>query len=221
VVAERAHAATATRTSLSSSTSSTLLGQFVTLTAKVQTASGASVTSGNVRFYNGSTLLAEVAVTHTGHATSYSNALFTGSYDITAKYTTNAQYSTSKSKGVSLSVNMPRLKAIGSGGLQYAVVQAGSGGSAQTGHTLTVDYIGYLTDGTVIGSSTQDGQAFQFLLGNPDIIAGWNRGVVGMKIGETRVLEIPPALAYGNNPPPGVPKNAMLIYVIDLLSIDS
>jgi FKBP-type peptidyl-prolyl cis-trans isomerase len=220
--------AAATRVALSSSTGATELGQFVELTAKVKEASnGSAVSGGTVKFFDGSTLIAKTTVGRNGHATTYSNALFTGSYELTAKYIGDSDFAASKSKSVGLTVSMPQLKKI-SGKLKYAIVTPGSGGTATTGETLTCDYIGYLTNGTVIGSSTEDGQALQFFLGNAppgtqQILPGWEEGIPGMKIQETRILQIPGSLAYGNNPPPdsGIPDDATIIYVIELLSIDS
>lgn len=98
----------------------------------------------------------------------------------------------------------------------------GTGATANTGNTLTVAYGGWLYDTTKPdgkGASFDSSSAFQFQLGG-NVIAGWNQGVPGMKIGGTRRLLIPPALAYGStSPSPSIPPNASLVFDITLKSI--
>jgi FKBP-type peptidyl-prolyl cis-trans isomerase FkpA len=98
----------------------------------------------------------------------------------------------------------------------------GTGTIVATGNTVTVGYTGWLydtskTDGK--GSSFDSSTSFQFVLGG-NVIAGWNRGVPGMKIGGQRRLIIPPELAYGNtSPSAAIPVNATLVFDITLKSI--
>src|SRR4051794_20718641 len=76
----------------------------------------------------------------------------------------------------------------------------GTGATAATGNTLTVAYGGWLYDTSKPdgkGSSFDSSSSFQFTLGG-NVIAGWNQGVPGMKVGGTRRLLIPSALAYGS-----------------------
>ena len=78
--------------------------------------------------------------------------------------------------------------------------------------------------GKEFDASWQDrpGQPFQFQLGSGNVIPGWDQGVAGMKVGGRRELIIPPDLAYGaQGQPPDIRPNATLIFVIDLVSIDS
>jgi FKBP-type peptidyl-prolyl cis-trans isomerase FkpA len=100
---------------------------------------------------------------------------------------------------------------------------AGNGATAATGNTVTVAYTGWLYDtGKPDGKGTQfqTNPSFQFQLGG-NVIAGWNQGVPGMRIGGQRRLIIPPALAYGaNSPDPTtIPQNATLVFEITLKSI--
>lgn len=105
-------------------------------------------------------------------------------------------------------------------GLQYKDVTVGSGAEAQAGNTVSVHYTGWLTDGTKFDSSLDRGQPFSFSLGSGGVIAGWDEGVAGMKIGGKRILVIPADLGYGASGAGGViPPNATLIFEVELLDV--
>ena len=107
-----------------------------------------------------------------------------------------------------------------SAGLQIKDIKVGIGAAAKAGDTITVDYTGWLTDGTKFDSSIDRNQPFKFVLGNGEVIEGWDKGVAGMKVGGTRQLIIPPALAYGEQGVTGaIPVNATLKFEIKLLAI--
>jgi FKBP-type peptidyl-prolyl cis-trans isomerase FkpA len=104
-------------------------------------------------------------------------------------------------------------------GLQYEDITVGSGGApAQGGHTVTVHYTGWLTDGTKFDSSKDRNDPFQFTLGAREVIAGWDEGVQGMQVGGVRKLTIPPSLGYGARGAGRViPPNATLVFEVELL----
>ncbi len=83
-------------------------------------------------------------------------------------------------------------------GLQIQDIEVGTGAEAKAGDTVTVDYEGTLPNGSKFDSSFDRGTPFSFTIGAGKVIKGWDEGVAGMKIGGTRKLVIPPALAYGN-----------------------
>ena len=95
----------------------------------------------------------------------------------------------------------------------------GTGATAVSGDTVTVNYIGTLTDGTKFDSSYDRGQPYTFRLGFSQVIAGFDQGVIGMKVGGKRRLTIPPSLAYGSQGNGSIPPNATLKFDIDLVSI--
>jgi FKBP-type peptidyl-prolyl cis-trans isomerase FkpA len=95
----------------------------------------------------------------------------------------------------------------------------GTGDTAQSGDTVSVNYTGWLTDGTQFDSSYDRGQPFTFQLGVGAVIAGWDQGVVGMKVGGKRRLTIPPDLAYGTGGRGSIPPNATLIFEVELVEI--
>jgi FKBP-type peptidyl-prolyl cis-trans isomerase len=105
-------------------------------------------------------------------------------------------------------------------GLQYWDIKVGTGRTADRGNTVKVHYTGWLTNGKKFDSSV-GGQPFQFRIGAHQVIAGWEKGVAGMKVGGKRQLRIPPDLAYGKEGYPGaIPPNATLIFDIELLRVE-
>ena len=106
------------------------------------------------------------------------------------------------------------------GGLGYAILRPGSGEEAKEG-PVQVHYTGWLTNGTKFDSSVDRGTPFRFNLGGGQVIQGWDRGVKGMKVGEKRLLILPPALAYGEAGTPGgpIPANASLVFEVELLKV--
>jgi len=103
---------------------------------------------------------------------------------------------------------------------QIETITEGSGRIAAKGDRVHVDYTGTLEDGTVFDSSIPRGEAFEFKLGGGQVIAGWEIGVMGMKIGETRKLTIPHTQAYGEDGYPGlIPPRATLIFTVKLVEI--
>ena len=112
-------------------------------------------------------------------------------------------------------------------GLQYEDTVVGSGATAQAGQRVQVHYTGWLHDpaadngrGRKFDSSKDRGSPFAFPLGAGHVIRGWDEGVQRMKVGGTRVLQIPADLGYGARGAGGViPPNATLVFEVDLLSV--
>ncbi len=95
----------------------------------------------------------------------------------------------------------------------------GSGAAAATGDTVTVNYVGTLTSGTKFDSSYDRNRPFTFRLGAGQVIAGWDQGVVGMRVGGKRRLTIPPGLGYRDRAVGPIPANSTLVFEIELLSV--
>jgi FKBP-type peptidyl-prolyl cis-trans isomerase len=95
----------------------------------------------------------------------------------------------------------------------------GTGATAVNGDTLTVNYIGTLLNGTKFDSTYDRQQPFTFQLGVGQVIAGWDQGIPGMKVGGKRRLTIPPSLGYGNQTVGSIPPNSTLVFDIELMSI--
>lgn len=99
-------------------------------------------------------------------------------------------------------------------------ITSGSGATPKAGDTVTVHYTGWLTDGTKFDSSVDRDEPFVFVLGQGQVIRGWDEGVATMKIGDKTRFTIPPDKAYGREGYPGaIPPNATLLFEVELLSI--
>jgi len=96
--------------------------------------------------------------------------------------------------------------------------QAGTGATASAGDTISVNYTGKLDDGTVFDTSIGK-QPFTFTLGAGQVIAGWDQGLVGMRVGGKRMLVIPASLAYGSQQVGPIPPNSTLTFEVELLGI--
>jgi FKBP-type peptidyl-prolyl cis-trans isomerase FkpA len=105
-------------------------------------------------------------------------------------------------------------------GLQYDDLLVGQGAVARAGDFVTVHYTGWLTNGSKFDSSKDRNDPFEFPLGQRHVIAGWDEGVQGMKVGGTRKLTIPSQLGYGARGAGGViPPNATLVFEVELLGV--
>ena len=104
--------------------------------------------------------------------------------------------------------------------LQIETLTAGDGITAEAGKRVSVHYEGRLADGNVFDASRPRGQPFAFTIGAGQVIRGWEEGVDGMQVGESRRLTIPPELGYGAEGAGDViPPNATLVFEIELLSV--
>jgi FKBP-type peptidyl-prolyl cis-trans isomerase len=106
-------------------------------------------------------------------------------------------------------------------GLRYQDLEVGKGVEAYPGAWVEVHYVGYLPNGDEFDSTLARRRPFGFQLGVGKVIAGWDEGVVGMRVGGRRKLIIPPHLAYGERGVPGViPPNSELTFEVLLLKVN-
>lgn len=101
--------------------------------------------------------------------------------------------------------------------VQDAVV--GTGVVAENGKKITVNYTGYLSDGTKFDSSLDRGVPFEFTLGVGQVIKGWEVGIQGMKVGGKRTIIVPPEFGYGDREIGSIPANSTLIFDVELLKV--
>lgn len=90
----------------------------------------------------------------------------------------------------------------------------GTGATVVTGDTVTVTYVGTLTNGTQFDAGT-----FSFRVGSGTVIRGWDQGLPGMRVGGKRRLTVPPNLGYGSQANGAIPGNSTLLFEIVLLAI--
>ena len=164
------------------------------------------------------TLTAALAVAAAGCGSSNDNSSSTSSSASTEASTTQAAPSTAKPRP------KPKVKVPGGKPPKKLVVKdliPGTGPAAKVGDPITVNYIGVnFQGGKMFDNSYDRGQPFPFQLGGGQVIPGWDRGLVGMKVGGRRQLTIPPSLASGpQGQPPTIKPNETLVFVVDLLSI--
>lgn len=98
-------------------------------------------------------------------------------------------------------------------------IVVGTGAQAVAGSLVTVHYTGTLENGQKFDSSVDRGVPFQFVLGTGQVIAGWDQGVAGMRVGGKRMLTIPPELGYGSSQVASIPPNSTLIFEVELLGV--
>lgn len=113
-----------------------------------------------------------------------------------------------------LGVNIPASTKTAAG-LYYRDIAAGSGATVVSGQNLVVRYTGWLINGTQFDANQA---GFAFKIGTGAVITGWDQGIVGMKVGGTRQLIIPPALAYGATANGSIPGYSILVFNVTVIS---
>ncbi|MCU1729551.1 FKBP-type peptidyl-prolyl cis-trans isomerase [Pseudomonas sp. 7P_10.2_Bac1] len=104
--------------------------------------------------------------------------------------------------------------------LQITDLVVGEGKAAVKGALITTQYTGWLTDGTVFDSSFERGKPFQCVIGTGRVIKGWDQGLIGMKVGGKRKLQVPAHLAYGERSMGAhIKPNSDLTFEIELLEV--
>ena len=103
-------------------------------------------------------------------------------------------------------------------------LQKGDGAEAETNKNIAVVYKGWLTNGKLFDQSQIDKvsgkiQAFQFVLGGGSVIQGWDEGLVGMKVGGTRRLVVPPKVGYGSQGHDPIPPNSVMVFDVQLIQV--
>lgn len=104
-------------------------------------------------------------------------------------------------------------------GLYYIENEKGNGIKAEPGKTVTVHYDGYLLDGTKFDSSRDKGQTFEFVLGQGQVIPGWDQAIEYMNIGTKATFIIPSRLAYGTRGSGRIPPNSPLRFEVELIDV--
>lgn len=123
-------------------------------------------------------------------------------------------------RGTSKPVTQLPSNPINMSNLKIEDIIIGNGDEAATGDKILVNYRGTLVDGKEFDSSYKRNQPFEFTLGAGQVIAGWDQGFTGMKVGGKRKLTIPPELAYGSRGAGAdIPPNSTLVFEVELLKV--
>ncbi len=105
-------------------------------------------------------------------------------------------------------------------GIRYIVLREGSGAVAKAGDRVLVLYVGRLLNGTVFDQATEKDKAFKLRIGRGEVIRAWDQILQQMKVGEKRLVVVPPELAYGTRgQPPKIGRNATLVFEMELIEL--
>jgi peptidylprolyl isomerase len=115
-------------------------------------------------------------------------------------------------------VDQTKLKTSESG-LMYVIIDEGEGDITTDGNVVTVHYTGFLEDGTKFDSSVERDEPFSFVVGNKQVIAGWDEGIRLLKKGGKARFVIPPSLGYGDITAGKIPPNSTLLFDVELLDV--
>jgi peptidylprolyl isomerase len=104
-------------------------------------------------------------------------------------------------------------------GLMYVIIEEGEGDFATDGNVVKVHYSGYLEDSTKFDSSVERDEPFSFVIGNKQVLAGWDEGIKLLKTGGKARFVIPPSLGYGDITAGKIPPNSTLVFDVELLEV--
>ena len=228
VAAQGVHKA-ATHTSLAIAAGT--LGQPITFRVTVSASAAAGAPTGTVNLIDHGKVVGALTLSPStnGGASSVATATFTpraggasyyfGKHAITAAFVPGAGFAKSTATR-SFAVSQPAYTTLADG-TQVATVAQGSGPQIQSGQTAKVLYTGYLQkNGHIFDDSANDGGTpLGFAVGAGQVIPGFDAGVAGMQVGETRIILIPPADGYGPTATGPIPANSTLVFVVTLESI--
>ena len=103
--------------------------------------------------------------------------------------------------------------------LRIEDIQVGEGKAAVKGALITTQYRGFLEDGSSFDSSYERGKPFQCVIGTGRVIKGWDQGLMGMRVGGKRKLQVPAHLGYGERSVGAIPPGSDLTFEIELLEV--
>ncbi len=116
-----------------------------------------------------------------------------------------------------LHVDISTMTRVGDG-VYVRDLTVGDGADVVENKVISVRYQGWLTDGTRFDHNLAPRAVFQLVLGQRRVIAGWEQGLVGMKVGGKRLLVIPPSLGYGNQANGPIPANSVLVFEVEVVA---
>ncbi|GAB4288249.1 MAG: hypothetical protein Kow0068_14030 [Marinilabiliales bacterium] len=106
-----------------------------------------------------------------------------------------------------------------SSGLKYKINEKGRGVKAENGDKVTVHYVGKFTNGNIFDSSVERKQPFSFILGQGQVIKGWDEGIAYLHQGDKATFVIPPELGYGDKAKGNIPANSTLVFDVEILNV--
>ncbi len=104
-------------------------------------------------------------------------------------------------------------------GVKYETLKPATGDELKPGRVAVFNYVGTLENGTIFDSSKERGQPLKVAIGTGQLIKGWEEGLPGMRVGETRKLWVPAKMGYGDVDKPKIPARSNLIFEVELLQV--
>ncbi len=209
------------------------LGQPITFHVTVRGPAAAGAPQGKVNLSTQGQLVQTINLTPRmirGHY-AYSQATYTftpqpgggsvyfGSHSITAQYVSSNGLPQSTDNST-FNIRQPLYRRL-PGGVKIATITQGAGSTIHSGQTASVLYTGYLAStGQIFDASLLHGTTpFSFKLGSGQVVPGFEAGTNGMKVGESRIVQIPPSQGYGSTANGSIPANSTLIFIVTLKAI--
>ncbi len=224
------HAATTTKLTATAGT----LGQPITFTATVRAPARAGSPAGTVNIIDHGMVIQTLTLTPSASSGRYAfseamgtlpaqpggGAYFFGTHAVSAEFVPGGTSFKSSTGKASFTVSQPTFTML-SNGVEYETIAQGTGPGIQDGQTANMLYTGYLaSNGAVFDDSVAHGGApFSFTVGAGQVIPGFDIATAGMKVGESRIVMIPPSEGYGDLANGAIPANSTLIFVLTLQSI--
>ncbi|MFM7129646.1 MAG: FKBP-type peptidyl-prolyl cis-trans isomerase [bacterium] len=210
------------------------LGQPITFDVTVKGPASAGIAGGTVNLLSNGQLVQAIKLSSNGGRGAQAvgrgsftykpvpggGAVFFGSHPVTAQFV-NASGQVISSDSTTFNIREPRYRTLNTG-VKYATIAKGSGPAAVAGQTASVLYTGFLaSSGQIFDASLAHGTApLSFKLGAGQLVPGFEAGVNGMRVGESRIVVIPPSQGYGSTPIGSIPANSTLIFVITLTGVN-
>jgi hypothetical protein len=210
------------------------LGQPITFSVTVRAAAAAGSPAGTVELLDHGAVIRTLTLSPEPTTTAryaFSGASYTltqlpgasayyfGKHPVSALFIPSGAFSKSTGRATFI-VRGPTYTSL-AGGVEIATITPGTGPGIQSGQTASVLYTGYLArNGHIFDDSIDHGGTpIRFALGAGLVISGFDEGTVGMQVGETRIIRIPPAEGYGRSASGPIPGNSTLIFVVTLEAI--
>jgi len=209
------------------------LGQPITFHVTVKGPASAGISQGTVNLLSNGQLFQTIKLTSKGGRGpttvgegNYTfipqpggGAVYFGSHSITAQFV-NSSGQTVSSSSTTFNIREPRYRNLANG-VKYSTITKGTGPSVSSGQTASVLYTGYLaSNGQIFDASLVHGTApFSFKLGANQVVPGFDAGTNGMRVGESRIVLIPPSQGYGSTANGAIPANSTLVFIVTLTAI--
>ena len=209
------------------------LGQPISFHVTVKGPASAGIAGGTVNLLSNGQLVQAIKLTPQGGRGASSmaqgtytytpqpggGAVYFGSHAITAQFV-NASGQATSTATTTFNVREPHYRTFTTG-VKYATITRGSGPVAAAGQTASVLYTGFLaSNGQIFDASLAHGTApLVFKLGSGQVVPGFDAGVSGMRVGESRIVVIPPSQGYGATPVGSIPANSTLVFIVTLTGV--